>query len=48
MIRTVIHGARMGGEVSKWGLAYRYQISISLWRGVGPKWTVAAGFTATL
>ena len=35
MVRTIIglHGARMGGEVSKCGSAYRYQISISLGGG---------------
>ena len=48
MVRTIIHGARIGGGVSKWGSAYRYQISILLRRGGGPKWTGAAGFTATL
>ena len=35
MVRTIIHGARVGGEVSKWGSAYRYQISILLRGGGG-------------
>ena len=37
MVTTIIHGARMGGgEVSKWGSAYWYQISILLrWGGGG-------------
>ena len=35
MVRTIIHGARIGEEVSKWGSAYRYQISILLQRGEG-------------
>ena len=34
MVRTIIHGAKIGGG-SKWGSAYRYQIFILLRSGGG-------------
>ena len=53
MVRTIIHGARIGGgRCPNGGSAYRYLISILLLGGGGGagqsgKWTGAAGFTAT-
>ena len=47
MVRTIIHGSRMGGGVQR-----GFSIPVSNFHliagGGGPKWTVAAGFTTTL
>ena len=45
MVRTIIHGAKIGGEGSKWGSAYRSNFHLI---GGGGQSGQATGFTATL
>ena len=47
MVRTIIHGARIGRERCPNGVQHTGIKFPSYWGG-GAKWTGAAGFTATL